>query len=123
MTSRMLICGMLVTMATFPANAGDRLTMNVSPSVAFAPAKLVVRMNVESNPDNRSIAIVAESPEFYRSSEIQLDGERAPRVTQLEFKSLPSGSYNVRATLYGVGGKELALARREIHIISSEGAH
>ncbi len=62
---------------------------------------LVVRAYVEANPANRAIAVVAESDDFYRSSEIQLDGERAPRTNRFEFRSLPSGTYHVKAMLIG----------------------
>jgi hypothetical protein len=97
--------------------ANQRLAIKVSPSVAFAPANLVVRTTVEPDPQNRSIEIVAESPEFYRSSEIQLDGEHAPRTTMFQFRSLPSGEYMVRATLKGQGGHELASVDRPVNVV------
>jgi hypothetical protein len=100
-----------------PLGAGDRLAMRVSPSVAFAPANLVVRMMIESNNDNRVIEIVAESNEFYRSSEMQLNGNRAPRTTVFEFRSLPSGAYHVRAVLKGTSGQELASVQQNVSVM------
>lgn len=97
--------------------ANERLAIRVSPSVAFAPANLVVRTTVEPDPQNRSIEIIAESPEFYRSSEMQLDGERAPRTTMFQFRSLPSGEYMVRAILKGQGGHELASVDRQVNVV------
>src|ERR1700694_5329299 len=67
-----LVVGVFL-LSAWPLNAGKRLTMGVSPAVAFAPATVRVRATVEVNPENRAIQIVAESPEFYRSSEISLD--------------------------------------------------
>jgi hypothetical protein len=101
------------------ATATDRLAMRVSPAVAFAPANLVVRTTVEADAANRAIEIVAESEEFYRSSEIQLDGAHAPRVTQFEFRSLPKGDYVVRAVLKGQGGDELASVQRQVNVVDS----
>jgi hypothetical protein len=101
------------------ATATDRLAMRVSPAVAFAPANLVVRTTVEADAANRAIEIVAESEEFYRSSEIQLDGEHAPRVTQFEFRSLPKGEYLVRAVLKGSRGDELAAVERHVNVVDS----
>lgn len=102
----------------WPAGAGERLTIRVSPSVAFAPANLVVRTMVEADARNRAIAIVAESPDFYRASEVQLDGDKAPRTTTFEFRSLPSGMYQVTATLLGAGEKPLTRVRSEMNVIS-----
>src|SRR5688500_16079454 len=90
------------------ATSSERLAIRVSPSVAFAPANLVVRTQVTADRANRAIEVIAESPEFYRSSEMQLDGDRSPRTSIFEFRSLPVGSYVVRAVLKGTGGDELA---------------
>ena len=108
-----------------PAGAGepDRMTMRVSPAVSFAPANLVVRATIAANDENRSIVIIAESPEFYRSSEIQLDGARAPRSTMFEFRSLPSGVYEVKATLRGSGGEERAAVRQQVNVMASGGTN
>jgi hypothetical protein len=115
------LLGVLLMTATLPAGAGEKLTLKVSPAVAFAPANLVVRAMVEASAHNRAIAIVAESDDFYRSSEIQLDGDRAPRTSTFEFRSLPPGTYQVRATLIGAGGESLAAMRQQINVISAAG--
>jgi len=99
--------------------AQERLALRVSPAVSFAPANLVVRVTVPSDADNRGIEIIAESQEFYRSSEVQLDGDRAPRTAMFEFRSLPPGTYEVRATLLGVEGQERACVRQQVAIMAS----
>ena len=55
---------------------------------------------IEADQDNRAVEIVAESADFYRSSQIQLEGDKAPRTTNFEFRSLPPGTYEVRALLH-----------------------
>lgn len=96
--------------------AVERLKLNVSPSVAFAPANVVVRTSIEPDAQNRAVEVAAESPAFYRSSEIDLDGDRAPRTNTFEFRDLPSGVYEVRATLMGPGDAIRATAHREVDI-------
>ena len=85
--------------ATLPLGAGERITMKVSPAVSFAPANLIVRATVLADADNRAVQIIAESADFYRSSEVQLEGEQAARTNRVEFRSLPPGTYEVRANL------------------------
>jgi hypothetical protein len=101
------------------AKTRDLLAIRVSPAVSFAPANLVVRVMIESDQSNRAIEIIAESPEFYRSSSIELDGNRAPRTSLFEFRSLPSGTYEVTATLLGPGGEERASVRQQVAIIAN----
>ena len=109
----------LMLTTTLPLGAGERMTMKVSPAMAFAPATLIVRAMVEADAQNRAMSIVAESADFYRSSEIQLEGERAPHTSTIEFRSLPPGYYEVRAALYGADGRPRAIVRQSVNIMSS----
>lgn len=121
--TRVALISLLTLTAALPLRAKEKerdpLSLRVSPAVAFAPANLIVRATVANNAANRSMEIVAESEDFYRSSEIQLDGESAPRTTMFEFRSLPPGTYEVRATLYGMSGNQRAEVRQEINVIAS----
>lgn len=119
MKLRASLFGVLLLTSTLPLGAGERMTLRVSPSVSFAPANLIVRTYIENDAENRGVEIVAESTEFYRSSEIQLDGERAPRTTTFEFRSLPPGTYEVKATLLGRGGAPRASVRQQVNVIAS----
>jgi hypothetical protein len=119
MRAMFLVVVALVSVA--PAGAGDKLAMRCSPAVSFAPANLVVRAFIEANADNRILEIVAESGDFYRSSVIQLDGDRAPHTNQFEFRSLPPGNYEIVATLVGSSGRTRAAVRQDINVISSNG--
>ncbi len=105
-----------------PLGAGERMTMKVSPAVAFAPANLVVRAMIMADADNRAVEIIAESPDFYRSSMIQLEGEKAARTNMFEFRSLPPGTYEVRANLFGANGESRASIRQQINVIASGAA-
>ena len=119
MTARILLCGILVLL-TVPlgVRTGERLAMRVRPTVAIAPADLIVRTMVEANAANRSIEIIADSEDFYRSSEIPLDGEKAARSAQFWFRNLPSGQYCLRAVLKGANEEQLAQTHQEITVVS-----
>src|SRR3954451_17259621 len=120
MKLRVALIGMLIIAAgSSRMGAGERITLKVSPAVAFAPANLIVRAVIVADADNRAIEIVAESPEFYRSSMIQLKGDRAARVTTFEFKSLPPGTYEVRANLFGASAEPRASIRYQVNVIAS----
>ena len=120
MNLKVLISALLLG-STLPAHAADtRLALRVSPSAAIAPANLFVRATVDVNAENRSLLIIAESDEFYRSSEISLDGDHAPRVTLLQFKSIPGGLYEVRAVLRGERGNEIATTGTKVNIVGDK---
>jgi hypothetical protein len=109
----------VLSLATASTGAGERLSMKVSPAVSFAPANLIVQTTVEADNANRAIEIVAESEQFYRSSEQPLDGDRAPRTTRFEFKGLPGGLYDVKAVLKGPGGHELASVASHVNVVEN----
>src|SRR3954467_12660498 len=70
MKVRAALCGFFIFAAILSLGAGERITMQVSPRVSLAPANLVVRTMIEANESNRALEIVAESGDFYRSSQI-----------------------------------------------------
>jgi hypothetical protein len=119
MKMRAMLGGLLLLIATAPTGAGERLTIKVSPSVSFAPANLVVRAMIEADAKNRAIEIIAESADFYRSSQVQLEGDKAPRTSMFEFHSLPSGTYQVKAVLIGANGEALIYVRQEVNVIQN----
>jgi len=101
------------------ARSAERLSLSVSPAIAVAPADLVVKATIEVSPANRAIEVVAESSDFYRSSEMPLDGARAPRVARFRFRSLPGGAYVVTARLKGSGDELLAETRQQVQVVAS----
>jgi hypothetical protein len=119
MKLRASLFGILMLTMSLPTGAGERITMKVSPAVAFAPANLVVRAMIEADAQNRAVQIVAESVDFYRSSEVQLEGDKAARTSMIEFRNLPPGAYEVRALLFGSDGRQRAFARQQVNVISS----
>lgn len=109
-------------LALSAAASGDsRLSITVSPTMAYAPTKLWVYTRVTPDRAHRAIEITAESEEFYRSSEITLDGDRAPRTNVFEFRGLPAGTYEVRGVLKGDGGREIEVATETVTLFETNG--
>lgn len=92
-------------------DGGPSLSLQVSPAIGRAPAFVSVRASVEASDDNRSLEIIAQSPEFYRSSRIDLDGSNAPRLAVFEYPNLPAGSYEMTGVLLGTGGKHVTVSK------------
>lgn len=111
----------LALLATSPLGAGERLAMRVSPRMAFAPATVVVDAVAERDPANRALQIQVDSPEYYRSSLMQLDGDQAPRTTTVRYEGVPGGMYEVRVVLFGSDGRQLAATSRQVQILSVMG--
>jgi hypothetical protein len=110
----------LLAMAPQP-NASERLTMVVTPAKAMAPATIRVRLGVEPAVENRVLDVVADSGDFYRSSEIELDGEHAPRTIVVEFPGLRGGTYAVRGMIRDSGGRRCASVDQEVTVVPSFG--
>lgn len=120
MNARYLVVGMILTAATV-TGAKEPVSIRVSPDISFAPANVVIRTSVEPATENRSIEVIAESGEFYRSSTIQLEGDRAPKTTMVEFRALPPGNYDVSVSVIGSGGQRRADAHMQVRVLGSEG--
>jgi len=109
-----LIGAIVSTGSTF----GDPLlSMKIVPHVSFAPADLRVRLDVTPAARNRSLFVVVESVEFYRSSEMPLDAEDAPRTITVQFRSLPYGEYAVSGEVRDADGQRLATAHQDITVL------
>src|SRR5437867_2497089 len=107
---------LLVTGIT-AADAGETLSMRVSPREALAPVNLRVSVRIEPHADNRALVIVADSSEFYRSSRIPLEGDQAPRVVTVEYPNIPGGQYDVVGMLVNSMGQQRATIRQTAHVI------
>ena len=123
MNARVMVYGTcLLTLAVAPTTfvaAKDPLSIRVSPAVSFAPANLVIQTRIDPDSHNRALEVVAECGDFYRSSTVQLEGDRAPKTTSFEFRSLPPGEYEVRASVIGADGQPKATARAQAHVVES----
>jgi hypothetical protein len=116
--SRCGLFGLALSTATLGA-AGDPVSVRVNPSVSVAPAMLAIRVNVAPQEANRALEIVVDSNDFYRSSRVQLDGDRGPVINTLTIGSVPAGDYDVTATIIGADGKRSTMARAHAEVMST----
>lgn len=116
----LLAACLFVTAATTDASGPQRLAIRVSPAMAMAPAALTVRATIEPNDDNRALNITIDSASYHRTSEISLDGKAAQRTSTFELRDVPTGLYEVRATLLGPSG-ELATAMQLVKVQPAPG--
>lgn len=110
---------LLSSLGTTRASAEDPerpLRVRVSPAMAHAPADLYIYVSVARRSDNRLLRVSAESEDFFRSSETQLDGEYSARVTVVRFRELPPGDYEVRAELIVATGRTVDVAKRTVEV-------
>jgi hypothetical protein len=92
-------------------DGGEVLRIHVSPVIAREPALLVVRVMLESPAGGRFLKVTAESQDFYRSSEIPIDGRNATPLKVFEFSNLPAGVYEVTGILVGERGQWAAVSQ------------
>jgi len=98
--------------AASPAAAPPPVTVQVSPNASMAPATVRVTVTVEPDERNRGLTVEADSLNFYSSSEVTLEGNGSSRVRRFEFKNLPPGDYEVRATVQrNDGRRQMATAQ------------
>jgi hypothetical protein len=106
-----LFLGITLLTAAPALNSSERLTMRVSPTVAYAPAFLTVSITVPTDDKNRSLQVIAESSDFYRSSQISLDGKNAAPLNVFTFRDLPTGLYQITSVLTGANGQRVITQR------------
>ena len=92
------------------------LRVRVSPTMAHAPADLFIYVSVARRAENRLLRVTAESEDFFRSSDTQLDGEYSARVMVVRFRELPPGGYEIKAELIGSGGRTTDVAKRTVEV-------
>jgi hypothetical protein len=116
------ICGCLA-FAALPVDGGDRLAMTVQPAQSFAPSFLRVRVRIEPSAGNRWLEVIADSDGFYRSSEIPLDGDRAPVTIYFEFPGVPEGEYDIIGIVKDAAGHERSSVRHQVRVLGFELSH
>jgi hypothetical protein len=106
-----VILGVCLLGALSGADGAEPLRLQVTPAAALAPAFVTVRASIEADAENRTLQVVAASRDFYRSSQVEIDGAQAPRLSVFEFPNLPAGDYEFKATLTGTRGPRATVFR------------
>ena len=79
-----------------------------------APATVSFVVAVEPGERNYALLVEADGEDYYRASEIELDGDKEKRLHAIEFKSLPAGEYILRAQ---VRSKTGIIGRAEAELV------
>ena len=82
----------------------QKLTVRVTPLVRFVRGDARGMAIVPRHADNRLLRVILESADYYRLSELPLEGEDAPLTHPLYWQDLPPGSYCVTVQVYGATG-------------------
>ncbi|MGH9202989.1 MAG: hypothetical protein ACRD2A_17325 [Vicinamibacterales bacterium] len=96
--------GTVTPVKTTTVNAEPALQLRLTRKYAFSPAYVQSIVRVSPHPDNRLLRITLDSPNFYRSSDIELEGADAARSHFFSWKSLPAGRYDIVVTIFGPEG-------------------
>jgi hypothetical protein len=62
-----------------------------------APATVIVNVAIHPDAENHRLVIEADSERFFRSSQLELSGDKDKRIHTIQFKNLPEGQYVLRA--------------------------
>jgi len=88
--------------ANQPTQPGAAL--DVRPRMAFAGSSVRILVRVPADAENRRLRLTIDSGDFTRSSEIDLEGQRAAEAHWFNLPALPAGDYVVEAIVYGSMG-------------------
>jgi hypothetical protein len=102
---RAVLAGLFALLGSIAIDAGQPLNVQVTPRLAIAPADVRIYVSIERHADNRSLRVTASSDDFFRSSEIPLDGEESPRAASFYYRDLPPGMYEVRVDVLNSKGE------------------
>jgi hypothetical protein len=104
-------------LAAAPVMGYEELRLRVSPEMAIEPARVIVSAYIEPNTENRAIEVITESADYYRSSFVYLEGDKAARSNTFRYRDLPAGVYEVRAVLFDREGKPRTVVRRTLTVV------
>ena len=80
-------------------NADEAISITVRPAVATYRGSAQLKVLVARDDKNRSLTWEIDGPNYYRSSEVQLNGAASPRSFMFLMRELPAGEFEIRATV------------------------
>ena len=116
--TRIILASWIVA-GSLQLNADDAVTIAVRPRVTNIGGTAELKVLVSRNEANRKLLWEIDGPNFYRSSEVQLDGASAPRSYLFRVHNLPSGEFEVRATVKR-NDESTAADRSDLRVIGPE---
>lgn len=87
----------LVALSGTSGSAKDNVEIRLNGRFFAEPATVQLIVAVEPNANNRRLRVEADGDSMYRSTEIDLAGDKEQRLHTVEFKNLSAGGYTLRA--------------------------
>lgn len=87
----------LVVSLSTTGDAANVVEIRLRGTFFVEPATVRITVAIEPAADQRVLRIAADGEEYYRASDLRLDGETGKRLHVVEFKSLPAGAYMLSA--------------------------
>lgn len=113
----------LAAVATPRSTAKEIVELRLHGRYFSAPATVIVTVAVEPAADHRALIIEADGEHYFRSSAIELDGDKERRLHSMEFKSMPAGSYVLRAEVRSTERKVVGSASQDLIVTGVPGEH
>jgi hypothetical protein len=86
------------------AKPADEVTLRLTARFVSAPAYVRSLIRVVPNAENRVMRVAIDSDGYFRSSEFQLEGDKAPVSHWIDFKDVPAGHYQLTVEVIGSTG-------------------
>jgi len=103
--------------AVAPATPADELTLRMTPRIVSAPGYLRSLIRVSPNNANRVLRVEIDSDNYYRSSDIPLEGASAPMSHFVDWKQVPAGNYDLIVSVLGTSGDARAVRRLNFQVV------
>ena len=103
--------------AVAPATPVDELTLRMTPRIVSAPGYLRSLIRVSPNNANRVLRVEIDSDNYYRSSDIPLEGASAPMSHFVDWKQVPAGNYDLIVSVLGTSGDARAVRRLNFQVV------
>jgi hypothetical protein len=110
------VIGACAALATVSVASDAPLRATVSPRIGAAPALVRVQAIIVPAAENDALLIVIDSAAYYRSSTIPLDGDAAPRVHLVDFRSVPAGVHEITVALLDRRGEQRAAVTSDVRV-------
>ena len=82
----------------------DDLALILPRRIVPAPGYMRSVIRVTPSTENRALRVEIDSDDYFRSTEIQLDGASAPMSHFMDWKEVPAGKYDLIVTVMGPSG-------------------
>ena len=113
MRASVVLFVVVVLVAAAPLAGDGSARIRASPRMAGSPATVSVTVTVERRERNRALTVTIDSGDYYRSSELPLEGDKAPRSHSIRYVGLPANEYQIVGAVRTQTGS-IAIARTSV---------